>query len=140
MQWRRASWTRWVSGARSRNLVRGGVDDEATTLAAAIRQRPVTQLAETFERAGVWAEICRPNGERDSLDDASLERLGTVYGAEHPQYGAVRQIGPLVRLSGSSAGARTHAPLPGEHTDEILGELGYAAAAVADLRARKIVK
>jgi len=114
--------------------------DEATVLAAAIRQRPVAQLAETFERAGVWAEICRPNGERDSLDDANLERLGTLYRAEHPQYGTVRQIGPLVRLSGSSAGARTHAPLPGEHTDEILRELGFPAEAVTDLRARKIVK
>ena len=73
-------------------------------------------------------------------DDADLERLGTMYRSEHPQFGAVRQIGPLVRLSGSSARARTHAPLPGEHTDEILGELGYPAEAVADLRARKIIK
>jgi crotonobetainyl-CoA:carnitine CoA-transferase CaiB-like acyl-CoA transferase len=36
-------------------------------------------------------------------------------------------------------GIRRHAPLRGEHTDEVLGELGYARAAIADLRARNVV-
>jgi formyl-CoA transferase len=30
-------------------------------------------------------------------------------------------------------------PDAGEHTDEVLGELGYDAATIADLRARKVV-
>jgi crotonobetainyl-CoA:carnitine CoA-transferase CaiB-like acyl-CoA transferase len=43
-------------------------------------------------------------------------------------------------LSSVNHRARTHAPLPGEHTNPILAELGYSSDAVADLRARKIVK
>jgi formyl-CoA transferase len=30
-------------------------------------------------------------------------------------------------------------PLLGEHTDEVLAEIGYGAAEVAELRARKVI-
>jgi crotonobetainyl-CoA:carnitine CoA-transferase CaiB-like acyl-CoA transferase len=44
-----------------------------------------------------------------------------------------------VRFGRTAADALTRAPLLGEHTDEILGELGYAAAAIAALRADEVV-
>ena len=43
------------------------------------------------------------------------------------------------RMSATPGTIRTRAPLLGEHTDEILGELGYDADRIADLRAREIV-
>jgi len=44
-----------------------------------------------------------------------------------------------VRFSRTVASAFTRAPLLGEHTDELLRELGYDAAAIAALRAHQIV-
>lgn len=41
--------------------------------------------------------------------------------------------------SGPLDGVRRPAPTLGQHTEEILGELGYDAAAIRDLRARLIV-
>jgi crotonobetainyl-CoA:carnitine CoA-transferase CaiB-like acyl-CoA transferase len=44
-----------------------------------------------------------------------------------------------VSFSGMEPGVRRHAPMRGEHTDEILAESGYNGAQIADLRARKVV-
>jgi crotonobetainyl-CoA:carnitine CoA-transferase CaiB-like acyl-CoA transferase len=44
-----------------------------------------------------------------------------------------------LRLSETPGDLRTRAPVLGEHTDAILTELGYDAAAIASLRARKII-
>ena len=58
---------------------------------------------------------------------------------QHPVLGAIRQVGLPIKLSATPGSVRTAPPLLGEHTDEILAELGFDAAAVADLRARGVV-
>jgi crotonobetainyl-CoA:carnitine CoA-transferase CaiB-like acyl-CoA transferase len=68
-----------------------------------------------------------------------LERLGTVYSAQHPKFGVVRQLGPLVRFSASTNTRRRHAPLAGQHTDEVLTELGLSSEEITGLRERGIV-
>jgi crotonobetainyl-CoA:carnitine CoA-transferase CaiB-like acyl-CoA transferase len=114
--------------------------EEETHIAEAIRRRTVAELCSSLESAGVWAEPCIADGEPRNLRDANLVRLGTIFHSEHPQYGVVRQIGPLVRLSAAAPAKGRHAPLPGEHTDAILGELGHSAADITGLRERKIIK
>jgi crotonobetainyl-CoA:carnitine CoA-transferase CaiB-like acyl-CoA transferase len=44
-----------------------------------------------------------------------------------------------VELSRTPSGVRYATPEKGEHTDEVLGELGYDAAKVAELRKQKVV-
>ena len=115
-------------------------DDVGHAIAVAVRKHPVAELLATLERAGVWAEACCANGEEAYLHDPDLEQLGTVYRSSHPQFGEVRQIGPLCRLSDSPPRARGHAPTPNEHTDAVLAELGYSTDAIKGLRERNVVK
>ena len=58
---------------------------------------------------------------------------------EHPRAGRSRVLGIPVKLSSTPGSIRTPAPTLGQHTDEVLKELGYDAAAVANLKARNIV-
>ena len=44
-----------------------------------------------------------------------------------------------VSFSAMDPGVRRHAPMRGEHTDEILAEAGYSATQIADLRGRRVV-
>jgi len=75
-----------------------------------------------------------------NLTDPDLKRLGTVVTSRHPQFGAVAQIGLLVRLATARASPARHAPLPGEHTEEILAELGLPGQQIRELHERKIVR
>ena len=77
---------------------------------------------------------------QDVLDDAHVAEMGYLRRVDFP--GAPRPV-PIVetpfRMSATPGTVRRRAPLLGEHTDEILDELGYAAGQIADLRAHGIV-
>jgi crotonobetainyl-CoA:carnitine CoA-transferase CaiB-like acyl-CoA transferase len=52
---------------------------------------------------------------------------------------AVPLADTAVRLSGTPGGIRRRAPLLGEHTDEVLHEIGYSAAEIGALRSAQVV-
>jgi len=112
---------------------------QAQAIAAAIARRDTRSALDVLERAGVWAEECSRAAPHRTLNDARLVETGTVHVTEHAQFGTVREIGQLFRYSRSAAGAHKHTAQPGEHTREVLSELGYDAAAMSDLYERKIV-
>ena len=58
---------------------------------------------------------------------------------EHPALGRVDQVGIPFELSETPASIRTPPPLLGEHTDEILAELGYSALEIRRLRAEAVI-
>jgi crotonobetainyl-CoA:carnitine CoA-transferase CaiB-like acyl-CoA transferase len=54
---------------------------------------------------------------------------------QHPHAGAYKVIPPPVRFARAPQSIRRPAPLIGEHTDEILGEVGYDTREIGSLRA-----
>jgi crotonobetainyl-CoA:carnitine CoA-transferase CaiB-like acyl-CoA transferase len=114
-------------------------DKEAGLIAGAVRGHDTAGLLAALDKAGVWAEECLRNNERVVLNDPSLRASGTVRAALHPQFGEVRELGPMIRFSRSSAGTENHAPLLGESTRDILVELEFTAAEIDALWERKAV-
>jgi crotonobetainyl-CoA:carnitine CoA-transferase CaiB-like acyl-CoA transferase len=80
------------------------------------------------------------NSPQEVLDDPHVQAMGYLKRVPFP--GASRPV-PLIetpfRLSATPGSIRRRAPLLGEHTDEVLGEIGYGTSEIADLRANKIV-
>lgn len=112
---------------------------EAGLIAKAVRARPADELLAALEASGVWAEKCLQNNERAFLNDPSLRACGTVRAAPHPQFGEVRELGPMLRFSRSSAGVPGHAPLLGESTRDVLAEIGVSATQIDALWESKVV-
>jgi crotonobetainyl-CoA:carnitine CoA-transferase CaiB-like acyl-CoA transferase len=87
-----------------------------------------------------WLEICArhdiPASAVPSLDDVVNDpdaHRGVLVDATHPLVGDYRQIRPAVTMSKTPGSVRRSAPLVGENTVEILGELGYTDEDIASL-------
>ena len=77
---------------------------------------------------------------QQALDDEHIQALNFLKAVDYPT--ATQSIPTAdfpVSMSASRAEIRHRAPMLGEHTDEILVELGYDAASIEDLRSRRVV-
>src|SRR5215469_8053185 len=70
---------------------------------------------------------------KELAEEPSLRATGTVVEVDHPKRGKYLSVGNPIKLSDSPTEV-TRSPLLGEHTEEILNQLGYDKAAIAALR------
>src|SRR6187401_2738235 len=71
---------------------------------------------------------------KEIAEEPSLRATGTVVEVDHPKRGKYLTVGNPIKLSDSPTEV-TRSPLLGEHTDEVMAELGYSAQDIAALRA-----
>jgi len=75
---------------------------------------------------------------KEIAEEPSLRKTGTVVEVDHPTRGKYLTVGNPIKLSDSPTDVQ-RSPLLGEHTDEVLAELGYGPEQVAALRAEKVI-
>jgi crotonobetainyl-CoA:carnitine CoA-transferase CaiB-like acyl-CoA transferase len=75
----------------------------------------------------------------DVLLDPQITHNGDIVEATHPVYGRYRRVRPPVRFSATEPAASAAPALYGDHTDEILAELGISVERRAELRAKSVV-
>jgi len=71
---------------------------------------------------------------KEIANEPALRATGTVVEVDHPTRGKYLTVGNPIKMSDSPTEV-TRSPLLGEHTDEVLAQLGFSADAVARLRA-----
>ena len=118
--------------ARSAN--RGTLNER---IAAVSRTESSATWVERLEAAEV---PCGPIYAMDEVfADPQVKHLGMAQPVQHPELGRVEIVGQAIKLSRTPAKLDTAAAGLGEHTEIVLSELGYDAAAIATLREKKVI-
>jgi crotonobetainyl-CoA:carnitine CoA-transferase CaiB-like acyl-CoA transferase len=106
-------------------------------LEPALAERPSSAWLVALEAAGV---PCGPiNDLRQVFDDPQVRHRGMRQEVEHPAAGRAALVASPIRLSDSPVAPPSAPPMLGQHTDEVLAELGLSAAEVATLRAAAVI-
>jgi formyl-CoA transferase/CoA:oxalate CoA-transferase len=79
------------------------------------------------------------NTLEEVMQDPQVLHNESVFELEHPTVGRIRQAKPAARFDATPTQVRRPPPLHGEHTEEVLAELGYDAAARQRLAAEGAV-
>jgi len=75
---------------------------------------------------------------KEIAEEPSLRATGTVVEVDHPVRGKYLTVGNPIKLSDSPTEV-TRSPLLGEHTEEVLAQLGYSAEKIAALREDRVI-
>jgi formyl-CoA transferase len=70
---------------------------------------------------------------KEIAEDEALRKTGTIVEVDHPVRGPYLTVGNPIKLSDSPT-LVTRSPLLGEHTDEVMSELGFTPEQIAQLR------
>lgn len=105
---------------------------------AALAAKGSAAWAEELSRVGI------PAGAINSIDAAlahpQVQARDMVLTVEHPTAGPLRMAGSPIKLSEYTTTVRRPPPTLGEHTGEVLRELGYTAADIETMRREGVVR
>ena len=127
----------WLEDGRFKTsaLRQKNIDARLQLIQEALMNRPTAEWLERLTAAGV---PCAPVLTRNEvIRHPHVREMEIVVETEHPTAGRLRQTRPAARFSRTPPSIRYGAPGLGEHTQQILADLGYSAAEIAELNSER---
>ena len=109
--------------------------DEA--VASWVAQHDRDEVVRAFEEA--HAAVAPIYDVRDVVADPQFQALGSLVRVPDPELGSVLMQNVIFRLSETPGGIKSTGPSLGQHTEEVLAEIGIDADQLAELRRRGAV-
>jgi crotonobetainyl-CoA:carnitine CoA-transferase CaiB-like acyl-CoA transferase len=99
--------------------------------------KPASEWIERIEARGV---PCGPvHNLSDVFNDPQVLYRKMINEVQHPSAGTIKVVGVPIKMSDTPGSVRTHPPMLGEHTNQILNSLGYTDTQIADLRKEGVI-
>jgi crotonobetainyl-CoA:carnitine CoA-transferase CaiB-like acyl-CoA transferase len=111
----------------------------ALILESRFRDRPAAEWFQALDAAGVPVEICDPGFALRLHDDPEFTQRGWVTSYQHPFVGRLDQVGLLFDLSQTPGRVQGPPLIVGQHSREILAELGYSGQQIEELCAECVL-
>ena len=91
-------------------------------LAALTKTWTTAALMEAMLKVDIWCGEVKTHLQ--AAEDPQVQHMGCIGSYEHPVAGKVKVVAPAVKMSATPATIDRPAPLVGQHTREILREMG----------------
>ena len=127
------------------------ITDEAfaTPAARLLHLKPIfrrieqwTMTKTKFEAMDILNQYDIPCGPilsmKEIAEDQDLRETGTIVEVDHPVRGKYLTVGNPIKMSDSPTHV-TRSPLLGEHTEEVLAQLGYSRAQIDAMREERVI-
>lgn len=129
------------------------LSDDARFVTNALRNQNRTELNQILGKlfsqktASEWTELMVvkgiPSGPINTMDkvfsDPQVLARDMLIQVKHPVAGEIKMAGLPIKFSQTPAKIKSHPPLLGEHTEEILEKLGYSLEDIHKLRENSVV-
>lgn len=112
-------------------------DDIFARTQTAILEYDAEPLLRLMDEQGIWTTLVY--GYEELVNDPQVKHNGSFIEYDHPTEGRVKTPGFPIRFGLTPSRVNRGAPLPGEHTVEILSGLGFSEKEIEDLRDQAIV-
>jgi len=121
----------------SLDLRRRNAEELATILEPVFAEHSSQYWLDMLEKAGV---LCAPvNYSRDLFEDPHILANDFVSVHDSVDLGELKQRGIVIKLSRTPGIAERPAPGLGQHTEEVIAELGYTGEQIQDMKKRRII-
>lgn len=108
-------------------------DDIHRAIEARTREEATEPLLERLLEASLW--VTKVEDYDDLPDNPQVQHNGMLVDVEHPNAGRITTTGIPATLSETPGEIRRDPPVLGEHTDEVLADIGYDDEEIASLKA-----